>query len=359
MSSASTPAILWFFSKIRFPSDGVVMQVVQFMRRSRPNVFSLERLYEDIRGSMPDDCGVSVWTCRNASKGFWPRVRDLWAARSAQSDVNHVTGDVHYLTFLLQSQRTVLTVTDLVLIDRLSGLKRWVAWLLWYWLPVRRSRVIVTISQATRNALLESVRCDPQKVKVIYCNVSNEFQPNPRPFDAECPRLLQVGTKPNKNVERIAEAMEGIACRLVIVGPLSANQTEALHRHGIDYENHVGLSREALVDQYSQADMLIFASTYEGFGLPILEAQAVGRPVVTSDLQSMPEVAGDAACLVDPFDIASIRAGVRKVIDDHDYRDALVAAGYRNVTRFTAAAIAEEYATVYREVAAASKSPVP
>lgn len=326
-------------------------RVTHFMRRPRPNVFSIERLYEDVRSAMPDDCRIMVWTCRNFSNGLWPRVKDMWAARKVQGDVNHVTGDVHYLTFLLDPKRTVLTIHDLVLLGRLSGVRRWLVWLLWYWLPVRRSRAVVTISRATRAALLDAVRCDPAKVRVIHNPVSEEFRPALNRFDSTRPRILQMGTAWNKNVERVAEALAGIPCRLSIVGPLSDVQTQALHRHGIDYENHVGLAREALVAQYAAADMLLFASTYEGFGLPIVEAQAIGRPVVTSNLQPMPEVAGDAACLVDPFDAASIRAGVLRVTGDEDYREGLVARGFENVTRFRADRIAEQYASLYREAA--------
>lgn len=327
------------------------MQVIHFMRRPRANVFSLERLYEDVRCAMPADCHVKVWTCRNPSNGLWPRLKDLWAARRAQGDVNHVTGDVHYLTFLLDPERTVLTIADLVSLDRLRGIRRWLLWLLWYWLPVRRSRIIVTISEATRAALLDSVRCDPTKVTVIHCNVSDEFRPLPRPFNAQCPRILQVGTKPNKNLERVAAALEGVNCRLVIIGPLSEEHLKALRRYQIDYENYVGLSREELITQYAEADMLVFVSTYEGFGLPIVEAQAVGRPVVTSNLQSMPEVAGQAAYLVDPFNVASIHAGVMKVIEDVTYRERLIEKGYCNVERFRTASVAERYAALYRKIA--------
>lgn len=329
----------------------MTIKITHFMRRPRPNVFSIERLYEDVRGAMPDDSHVSVWICRNPSTGLWPRLKDMWAARKAQDDVNHVTGDVHYLTFLLDPKRTVLTVHDLVLLGRLKGMRRWIVWLVWYWLPVHRSRAVVTISGTTRAALFEAVRCDPEKVRVIYNPVSEEFRPAPRRFNSARPRILQMGTAWNKNVERVAEALKGIPCRLAIIGPLSDAQTEALRRNGIEYENHVGISRQALVAQYAEADMLLFASTYEGFGLPIVEAQAVGRPVVTSNILSMPEVAAEGACLVDPFDAASIRAGVLRVIEDKDYRSDLVEAGLRNVERFRVASVAESYAALYREVA--------
>jgi len=305
---------------------------------------------------MPGDCAISVWTCQNPSKGFWPRLADAWRARRHQSDVNHVTGDVHYLTFMLDRRRTVLTVHDLVLLERHSGIKRRLLWLLWYWLPVRRSCAVVTISEATRAALIASTGCDPKKVHVIHNNVSQEFRPAPRVFDAVKPRILQLGTGLNKNLDRVAAAVAGIACRLVVIGPLSDAQRALLRRHGIDHENHVALSREELVAQYAEADLLVFASTYEGFGLPIIEAQATGRPVVTSNIPPMPEVAGDAACLVDPLDVASIRAGILGVIQDAEYRRRLVEAGHRNVQRFRADAVAERYAALYRQVASARKA---
>ncbi len=329
----------------------MILRVTHYMRRVPLPAFSIERLSEDIRGAFPRDVHVTVWTCRHYSKGLWPRFQDMWSARAAEGDINHVTGDVHYLTLLLDHKRTILTIHDLVSLGRLRGLKRWIFWLVWYWLSVRCSRAVVVISESTRRQLLESVRCAPEKVRVIHNCVSDEFVATPHVFNSGCPRILFVGTTPNKNLERVAEALAGIRCRLIVVGPLAPTQRDTLARCSIDYDNLVSLSRNEMLAQYIAADILLFASTYEGFGLPIVEANAVGRPVVTSNVSSMPEVAGDAACLVDPFDVASIRAGVRKIIDEESYRAGLIAAGLVNATRFTAAAVAAKYASLYREVA--------
>lgn len=327
------------------------LRITQFMRDPRLNTFSIERLHEDLRNAMPADCVASEWVCRNPSRGIWPRLRDAWSARSAQGDVNHVTGDTHYLTYFLDRHRTVLTVHDLVTIERSKGLKRLTVWFFWFWLPVKRSRLVITVSEATRQALLRAVNCHPGKVVVIHNPVSEEFKPGPREFNASYPRILQVGTKPNKNIPRVAEALAGLHCKLVIIGSLSRNTEATLTTHGIDYENHVGLARDALLEQYIRADMLIFASTYEGFGFPIVEANAVGRPVITSQLSPMTEVAMDAACLVDPYDVHSIRAGVERVITHSEYRKSLIAAGLRNAQRFHVSTIAEKYVTLYRQIA--------
>lgn len=329
----------------------MTMRIVQFMRDPRVNVFSIERLYEDVRDALPADCDAVEWVCRNPSTGFWPRLRDAWAARKAQGDVNHVTGDTHYLTYFLDRQRTVLTVHDLVTIERSKGLKRLVFWFLWFWLPVMRSRLVITVSEATRQALLSSVRCAPDKVVVIHNPVSEEFTPVERMFNAECPRILQVGTKPNKNIPRVAEALAGIVCKLVIIGPLTSDLKDVLKSYDITFENHTGLTREELVEQYVKSDMLMFASIYEGFGLPVIEANAVGRPVLTSNLSPMTEVAKGTACLVDPLDASSIRAGVVQIINDSTYRESLVSAGYKNALRFRLSTVADNYAEVYRQVA--------
>jgi glycosyltransferase involved in cell wall biosynthesis len=127
------------------------------------------------------------------------------------------------------------------------------------------------------------------------------------------------------------------------------SQQEALLQ-GFEYVNEYDLTTRQMVAAYRDCDLLVFASLYEGFGMPILEAQASGRAVVTSNLSSMPEVAGDGACLVDPNDIESIRAGVRRVIQDADYRAGLIAEGQRNVEQYRPERIAALYLDVYREL---------
>jgi glycosyltransferase involved in cell wall biosynthesis len=103
-----------------------------------------------------------------------------------------------------------------------------------------------------------------------------------------------------------------------------------------------------LVDQYRLADVNVFASTYEGFGLPIIEGQAVGRPVLAGDAGAMPEAAGGAACIVDPFSVDAIRAGIVRLLEDHEYAASLVERGFENARRYSPERLAQDYAEVYR-----------
>lgn len=329
-----------------------MIRVTHYMRRPESGAYSVERLYEDLRAHLPADIQVSICTSRFSSRGLFGRLYDILRAQGCQGDVNHVTGDVHFLTYLLDRRRTVLTLHDCATLERLRGFKRWLFWLLWYWLPEKRCAAITVVSEATRQQVLRHLRCDPDKVQAIYNNVSDEFKPVPKSFNGKRPRILHVGTSVYKNLERHASALEELSCELIIIGKLSDSQIHALKHHRINFLNFVSLDRAALLDQYHRCDIVLFASTYEGFGLPIVEANAVGRAVVTGNIWSMPEIAGDAACLVDPFDVAGIRAGICQVIEDAAYREHLIERGFENVKRFHVATISAQYTVLYRRVRA-------
>jgi len=325
--------------------------VTQFVRKHAPGAYSMEGVYAEVRRMLPADVRTDVWECRHDSKGLFNRMADIWGASRCQNEVNHVTGDVHYITYLMKKRKTILTVHDCVSIDRSVGVKRFLLWLFWYWLPEKCSGTVVVISEATKRQFLSHVRCDPAKVVVLHNPVSHAFVPAPKAEFPERPTLLVVGTSDHKNIPRMVEAARGLPVRWAVVGRLSQAQTHALEQSNAEYVNLVNLGQRELVEQYVQSDIVMFASTYEGFGLPIVEGQAVGRPVLTSNVWSMPEVAGDGACIVDPFDVASIRAGLRRIIEDHDYRNRLVEAGFANVERFRVQNVASRYADLYRRVA--------
>lgn len=326
------------------------MQVTFYHRRPQGANFSIERLFEDVRRALPEVIETKVAVCRFASRGLFRRGYNMIEAAFRQGDVNHITGDVHFLAFLLRKRRTLLTICDLVSVHCLRGWRRSVFLFLWYWLPIKRVAVVSVISEATKEDLLRHIKVDPQKIRVVHNCVSDDFKPVPKEFNAANPVILQIGTGANKNLERVAEAVKDMACHLRIVGKVSDEQVTTLQQSGIDYSCVSNISDEEIVQEYCQCDMLAFVSTYEGFGLPIVEAQATGRPVITSTVCSMPEVAGTAACLVDPFDVSSIREGILKIINDSAFRDRLIQQGFENVERFRPETIARQYVEIYSEM---------
>jgi glycosyltransferase involved in cell wall biosynthesis len=158
--------------------------------------------------------------------------------------------------------------------------------------------------------------------------------------------LIGVGVTPIKNTQRIIKAFElasgGMDFKLILVGRPSNIEIE--ETRGVRLTGAV--SNEELAALYSGAEALIYPSLYEGFGIPILDAFACSCPVVTSDLSSMAETAGDAAILVDPYSIDSIAEGIKKAIDN---KKGLIEKGLRRIKGFSWTKTAEETLKVYQE----------
>jgi glycosyltransferase involved in cell wall biosynthesis len=332
------------------PEGAETYRVALFHRRPFPDLnHSVETVFDTIRDAFSDRVLASKIIVPWLSRGVWRRIGNMIAVRLRASEVNHVTGDIHYVTLLLPKRTTILTILDCRITPR-SAFARWLMTLLWFRLPVRRVAAITVISEATRQDLLRLTNCDPKIVHVIPCAVAPWFKHSVEEFNTTCPTLLQVGTAQNKNILRLCEALSAIRCRLVIIGKLTREQRAALASHDIEFTNLINLSRADLAAEYERCDIVTYVSTFEGFGLPILEAQVVGRPVVTSDLAPMNDIVGMGACLVDPFDVASIHSGIKRLITDASFRNEIVRAGRQNVARFAPTMIAQQYEELYEAV---------
>jgi len=314
----------------------------------------MERVFVDINAALPDDIVITKIQNQFHSRGVVPRFKDVLRARRLRGQVNHVVGDVHYLTAFLPRQRTILTIHDCEMIDRNRGLKRWFLKLLWLDMPVRLVGTVVAISERTRDDIVRLSGVDPAHIRIIDNPVSARFKPASPPPDNSPVTALHIGTKANKNLERLIEASQGLALKLLIVGHLSEPQRALLEKADVSFELFSNLSDDEMQAMYVKATFLSFVSLSEGFGLPIVEAQAVGRPVLTANREPMMSVASpDGALFVDPDDVTSIRQGLERLAFDKALRGQLVAAGERNVKRFDAGTVAARYAELYREVATA------
>jgi glycosyltransferase involved in cell wall biosynthesis len=327
------------------------LKVHQFERCRGPGGYSMERLFHDIRLALPADIDCVPIQSSFLSKGFFRRAYNVLEARGRRGPVNHVVGDVHFLTFGLPAKRTILTVHDCGNLHRLKGFRRWLLKTFWFTLPLRKARIVTTISEATKLELVTLVKGKNIDIRVIPNCVSREFVFTPLEPQTGFVRLMMIGTKPNKNIERMTAALAGLPVQVELVGILKEEQRAVFALHRVPLRELGYISNAEVEEAYRRCDVLAFCSTLEGFGMPVLEAQATGRAVVTSTISSLPEVAGDAACLVDPYDVASMHEGFKRVVENSDYRQELIAKGLVNAARYTPERIAEQYAQVYREVA--------
>ena len=239
---------------------------------------------------------------------------------------------------------------------------------------ISRAAAVIATSEATRRDLVEHVGVAPGRVHTVHEAIDHGlYRPRQRRLFDE-PYVLFVGTEhPRKNLGRVLEAFARVrrpGLRLVKAGgpgkaewDFRAATERRLAELGLGADDVLFTGRvpdEDVVALYSGAVCLVFPSLYEGFGFPVLEAMACGCPVITSTTSSLPELAGDAALLVDPTDTGAIAAAMRRLIDDRGLRHELAERGRRRAARFEWERTARETLRVYDRVLAGydrSRSP--
>jgi glycosyltransferase involved in cell wall biosynthesis len=238
-------------------------------------------------------------------------------------------------------------------------------------LAARRATRVLTVSESSKRDILRFVDTEPSKIDVIYNAYDDRFGVEPREEDVIRVReryqlhdefVLYAGNvKPHKNLARLIESFDIVRKRglghlkLVLIGDDISRYSalrRAVHRHQLHkYVRFLGyLPEETLAVMYRLAGVFVFPSLYEGFGLPPLEAMASGTPVVTSNLSSLPEVAGDAAVLVDPYDPNAIADGIYRVLTDEGLRRDLRRRGLARAAQFSWEQSVQRVRDIYQEV---------
>jgi glycosyltransferase involved in cell wall biosynthesis len=237
-------------------------------------------------------------------------------------------------------------------------------------LAARRAARVMTVSDSSKRDILRFVDVEPDRIDVIHNAYDERFAIEPREDEVVRVReryqlhdefVLYAGNvKPHKNLERLIQAFALVRQRgldhlkLVIIGDEMSKYTalrRAVHRHQLHkYVRFLGfLSEDTLAVMYRLAAVFVFPSLYEGFGLPPLEAMASGTPVVTSNLSSLPEVTGDAALLVDPYDATAIADGIFRVLTDETLRRELRRKGVARAQQFSWEASVRRVREIYCE----------
>jgi glycosyltransferase involved in cell wall biosynthesis len=238
---------------------------------------------------------------------------------------------------------------------------------------IQRANHIIADSHATKDDLIDLYNTSSEKVTVLLSGVDARYKVNTNGFVSltmrnkykipETPYLFTVGTvQPRKNYSRVIHALKilrdrGYDLSLVIAGGkgwLEDEMYQTIAEMGMqNYVHLIGfVDDNDLPVLYSGAECVVFPSLYEGFGFPVLEGMACGTPVVTSNVSSLPEVAGDAALMVNPLDVEAIAHAIQRILDDSELRKTLIQRGLEQVKHFTWEKSARQLKQIYTDVLA-------
>jgi len=298
---------------------------------------------------------------------LWEQVRLPMLAKRDRLDLLHSPG---FSPPRLRHCKVVTTVHDLIGMlfpHNLASVSRFY-WSRWLPYAVKSSDRIIANSQNTKNDIVRLLKVNPGRIKVIYLGIDEHFRPS---GDSEKERIkkkynlpqryiLYVGTiEPRKNLGTLVLAFDKA-------------RRKAAHPHklviagakGWSYESLLSLVKRTNLDEdvifigyvddedrpalYSGADLFIFPSLYEGFGLPVLEAMACGVPVITSNVSSIPEVAGDAGILFEPNSVDELALAIERVLGDDGLKEELKQKGLARAKDFSLEKMAKETIEVYQ-----------
>jgi glycosyltransferase involved in cell wall biosynthesis len=280
-----------------------------------------------------------------------------------------------HLIFLLPARKTVVTVHDLIPLLRWKGeikgtrqgripLLNLIALSGLY-----RARHIIADSDNTKKDLIQLLGINPKKISVIHMGISPEFKPfdfiyrkNIKKIlfenDYHSIKILITGNQFYKNQETALRTIKYLVSnwvsniKLVKTGIITEEWSDLVHLYGL--ENNIinigNLPRDRMVDLFNAVDILFFPSLYEGFGWPPLEAMACGIPAIASNAGSLPEVIGDTAILLDPFDYKGYANAIIKLLTDKVYYQNYVEKGLLHVKKYSWDSTTKQILEIYEKI---------
>jgi glycosyltransferase involved in cell wall biosynthesis len=303
-------------------------------------------------------------------------VREQWALpidlRRESVDLFHAP---HYVLPPLTRCRSVVTIHDCIHLrfpQYLPNRAGYAYARAQMWTATHKAARVITVSEASKRDILRYFKVPESRIDVIYNAIDDRFWQQPdademarvrERYRLDKPFVLYAGNiKPHKNLERLIEAFHLLRqhasmkdVQLLIIGDeisKYATLRRAVHRHKL--HKHVRffgfVSDQALAALYRLAAAFVFPSLYEGFGLPPLEAMASGTPVITSNVSSLPEVVGDAALMIDPYEPEAIADAMHRVLEDEALRADLSRRGLARAREFSWERSVARVREIYAEV---------
>ena len=321
-----------------------------YFHRNKKAGFSIDRVFKTITTRLRNDLKFNEYYVpkhRSLPLDVIRNIVFVYKHRN-KTGINHITGDISYCAIALIGCKCVITIHDLVVLNHGNFIKKCLKGFFWIYLPLKIADKVTCISKQTENQICRYMKTS--KTSVIHNAVDPSFRYSLKGDLNQKPIILHIGTGWNKNLSNVIEAISPIDCHIRIIGNISTEIRDKLAFHNISYSNSFGLLDAEIIKEYQLCDIVSFPSIYEGFGMPIIEGQKTGRPVLTSNIEPLLEIGGDSVTYVDPNDIRSIRQGFEKLILDPTYCARIIEAGLKNVKRFDVENITKNYRHLYEQI---------
>ena len=271
--------------------------------------------------------------------------------------------------------KNVVTVLDMIPLKfpNSERLPNRIYWKIQLPIAIKKADIIITISKSSKEDIIRMFKVPENKVRVIYLGHRKEMKPLDREnigikrikekYLLPDKFILFVGTiQPRKNLDKVFKAFALLKKR----GKLKDHRLVVCGRLGWLYKPTMNLINELDIQEdikildfvpdedlpyiYNLANLFVFPSQYEGFGLPVLEAMACGVPVITSNKSSLPEIIGEVGIMIEPEDIQSLADNINKVLDDEDLREEMIKKGLKQAKKFSWDKCARETLEVYKSL---------
>ena len=318
-------------------------------KKSLSNHHSIERFANTLKAiKYNKKFKINILKCPVSSKGFFRRLYLVFWSYLNQGDVNHVLGDVNFISIFMDKNKTINTFLDCRLLDKFAGLKLIVYQYLWFKIPTNISKKITYISNFTKTSIERKLKIKVKNSEVIPVPlVENlKFQVNKN----KKKKILIVGTSENKNIKNMILSLKSLDISLTIIGKIKKDIKNLCETNNINYKNLVDISNNKMRNIYANNDILLMVSKYEGFGMPIIEAQSSGTVVITSNIEPMKSIVGDKGLTVNPNRPDEIRAKIKKLINSSNYFFKNVKIGKLNSIKYNSKKINKIYFKLYSEI---------
>jgi glycosyltransferase involved in cell wall biosynthesis len=327
-----------------------IKKVNIFIRKKANNhQHSVERFAEVLKKNHKGkNLNIEIVKCPVVSKGLFRRLYLICWSYFNQGDVNHILGDINYISIFMSKNKTINTFLDCRLLDCFVTVKKFIYKLIWFELPIKNSRIVTFISKFTKLQIEKKLNFKVKNSEVIPVPLTDNllFRVN----NNKIKNILIIGTSKHKNVKNMIIGIKDLDVNLTIIGELDHKIKLFCKSNKIYYKNLIDIGKNKIKKILAQNDILLMVSKYEGFGMPIIEAQASGLVVITSDIEPMKSVVGKDGLIVNYNNPIEITKKIQKLLKDKDYFLKILKKGKDNSKKYDYKIINDCYHKLYNRI---------